>query len=321
MPARKLAILNRKGGVGKTTIATNLAAMAAAEKKDASGKLTNRVLLIDVDPQGDSSQYLSLSNGGRSLDPALAKKDLGLVLRDGLDLADAWHEYTYRKWLQKAEPGCSEGEYYDVKIQETVIRPFKQVKVPNFKVVPAFETIDLEADIDEFLFNLDPSLLQKALKKVENDFDYIFLDCPPSWNRLSKSAVIAAENYLVPIKPGHFELNGIQALLTQVETLNSDVGAALGFNAKLLRVVFGHKQASIKEHGLQELNLRDLFQTLLCQTSIPLSVDAIHSQKNEIPFAFMPSSGNSKLRNAYECLFQEVKRALETIENTEASNV
>lgn len=320
--AKLLSVFNRKGGVGKTTITMNLAAAAAAEVKDASGKYTPRVLLIDLDPQGDCSSYASLSAEGRSaVSPELGKRDMSVVLRDNGSLRDAWHTYSYRKWLNSEEPGCSKATYFDVKLKEESIRPFRVMQIPNFKVVPAYETIDLDFDIDEFLSGLDVFLLREKIREVEDEFDWIFIDCPPSWNRLSKSAVVATENFLIPIKPGTFELNGISALLNQVDVFNGNFGQKYGFDCKPLKIVFGHYQSNVREHVNQSIALRDVFGQVLCQTMVPLSVEAVHSLKNELPFAFS-TNNQSKLRAAYLGLYEEVKRAFasKTSEAGEVSN-
>jgi len=313
--AYKLSVFNRKGGVGKTTIAMNLAAAAASESKDASGKYTPRVLLIDLDPQGACSSYAALSAAARAqVGPEAANRDMRVVLRDKGSLKDAWHEYSYRKWLTREEPGCHFGLYYDVREKEEIKKPFKVVNVPNFKIVPGYEDIDLDYDVDEFLYNLDPFTLRDRIREVEDDFDWIIIDCPPSWNRLSKSAVVATENFLVPIKPGWFELNGLAALLKQVDIFNGDVGTQFDFKAEPLKIVFGHVQGSIREHVNQAISLREVFNEILCQTQIPLSVEAVHSLKNELPFAFS-NNGGSKLKAAYAGLFEEVKRSFAVKEN------
>ena len=136
--ARIVCVVNQKGGVGKTTTAVNLSASIAVAEK--------RVLLIDIDPQGNSTSGVGLTKEG-------AQQTIYQALLRGSGL---------REMIQKTELA------------------FLDVVVSNTDLIGAEIELIQEKDRERKLFHL--------IKEVEEDYDYVFIDCPPSLGLLTISA-------------------------------------------------------------------------------------------------------------------------------------
>lgn len=176
---RVLAIANQKGGVGKTTTAINLAtAMVAVRKK---------VLIVDMDPQGNASTGLGVHHANRkvssyhvlmgeaSLDQAVVKSDVpGLdIVPSGVDLAGA------------------ELELVSVPRRESRLRDAISGRLADM------------------------------------NYDYIYIDCPPALGLLTLNALVAADNVLVPLQCEFFALEGVSHLVKTIERVKKAFNADL----------------------------------------------------------------------------------------------
>ena len=165
--AKVVSFSNQKGGVGKTTSCVNLAAQIALKGK--------KVLMIDMDPQGNATSGLGLSK-------AKIKKTI-----------------------------------YDVIIGQTDIKDaIIKTRFKNLSVVPA--TIEL-AGAELELHELDESLnfTKIALDSVKDDFDYIFIDCPPSLGMLTVKALSVSDGIVIPMQCEFYSLEGMSQLFNTVK--------------------------------------------------------------------------------------------------------
>ncbi len=217
---RIMTIANQKGGVGKTTTAVNLAASLAQHG--------SRVLVIDLDPQGNASTAL-----------------------------DVVHH-----------AGVS--SVYDVLVEDRplagIVRPVAEM--PGLFCAPA--TIDLAgAEIELVPMVARELRLAKALRAYDtSQFDYVFVDCPPSLGLLTVNALVAGEEVLLPIQCEYYALEGVQQLLNTAELVRVNFNPGLYISTVLLTMYDGRTRlaADVAE------DVRAHFGASVLRTIIPRSV-------------------------------------------------
>ena len=184
--AKIIAIANQKGGVGKTTTSINLSASLA--------HFGRRVLLIDMDPQGNSSR-------GLGVDISLLDKCIFDVLVN--------HK----------------------KVEKVII---KSVGLPKLDLLPSkfmlssIETV-LNSNINETYM-----LLREALQSVKDNYDYIIIDCPPSLGLLTINALSAANTILIPVQCEYFALEAVSQILSSISRIQDTYNPELGIEGFLL---------------------------------------------------------------------------------------
>jgi chromosome partitioning protein len=222
---RVLVVANQKGGVGKTTSAVNLAAALAA--------CGLRVLVVDLDPQGNASTALGIDHRA-----------------DNLNIYDALID------------GTPLGE---------LIRP-----VPGFDgldCVPA--TIDLAgAEIELVEMTERESRLRRILSpyagssSANGGYDYIFIDCPPSLGLLTVNALVSGDEVLIPIQCEYYALEGLSALLRNIELVQVHLNPALVVSTVLLTMFDGRTRLAAQVVD----EVREHFGDTALRTMIPRSV-------------------------------------------------
>ena len=182
--ARIIGIANQKGGVGKTTTAVNLSASIAVAEK--------RVLLIDFDPQGNTTSGVGLSKNG------------------------------------------SKDSIYQAIIQHKGLKEvIKDTEIPFLKTVPS--TIDLIGAEVELIDDPRREIrLKDALMDIVNDYDYIFIDCPPSLSLLTVNALTAADSVIIPMQCEYYALEGLSQLMKTIGLIKKNLNPHLEIEGILL---------------------------------------------------------------------------------------
>ena len=167
-----IAVVNQKGGVGKTTTAVNISSVLAKKGK--------KVLLIDEDPQGNATS-------GLGVDKNTEKSIYDVIIND-------------------------------VEINEAIV----QSPIKNLWVCPS--NINLAgAEVELVPMMARESRLKEKLEKVENDFHYIIIDCPPSLGLLTINALTASNSLLVPIQCEYYALEGVGQLMNTVNLIKKQL--------------------------------------------------------------------------------------------------
>ena len=207
--SKVITVINMKGGVGKTTLAVNIAYVLGRFH----GK---KVLLVDIDPQFNATQYLVEQS--KILHHFENKKTVYDILmpskEDGISLSSS------RK-ASKANP---------INLDDFVIKARKFTNNGQLDLIPSsLKLINFETNKRGV-----ENLLKKFLSEKCSHYDYIIIDCPPTLSLLTLSAYLASEYYLIPIKPDYLSSLGLPLLERGLEEYNELYGHSL----KALGVVF-----------------------------------------------------------------------------------
>lgn len=219
---------NQKGGVGKTTTVINLGAFLAERGK--------KVLLIDLDPQAN--------------------------LSSGLGLGSTSFEKTFPNRKQRRPT------IYDVIIgNSTIQESFIASDIENLFLVPA--NIDLAGADIELVNKLSrESLLKSVLKGMDNNYDYIFVDCPPSLGLLTINALVAAQKIIIPVQCEYFALEGLSQLARSIEMIKSNLNKTLQVGGVVLTMY----DARTKLSKAIVSEVRKFFKKKVFKTIIPRNV-------------------------------------------------
>ena len=227
--SRVIAVINQKGGVGKSTTVINLSACLGENKK--------KVLVIDFDPQGNSTS-------GYGIEKEELEHDIYDVILHDYPIEDA--------------------------IMETC--------EPNVFIVPA--TIQLAtAEIELVTTMARESVLKDAVNKVKDEFDYVFIDCPPSLGLLTINALIAANSLIIPIQCEYYALEGVAKLLESMQMVKRRMNPDLEIFGVLMTMF--DSRTTLSKQVVDEV--QEYFGKKTFKTIIPRNVKVSEAPSHGMP--------------------------------------
>ena len=238
-----IALVNQKGGVGKTTTSINLAASL--------GALKQKVLLVDLDPQGNTTT-------GIGVNKADITKSIYDLLIDKATLKDV---------------------IVKTKFKNLFIIP------ANINLAGAdIELMEMSKLDPVFLKNTQ---LKKYLDEIKENFDYIIIDCPPSLGLLTTNALSAADSVIIPVQCEFFALEGIMQLLNSIMLAQKNLNPTLDIEGVLLTMLDSRTNLGLEVVE----DVRSYFKERVYDTIIPRLVRLSEAPSHGKPIlAYDPTS-------------------------------
>ncbi len=202
-----VAVLSRKGGVGKTTSVVSLAGALA--------RLGKSVLVVDLDSQASASLSLGVERA---------------------DLAPSIHDVLFRG--------------------VPAIKAIRSTQTAKVDLLTASADL-MHADVELAPVRNRETRLRDVLQPVKETYDWILLDCPPSFNTLAQSALVASDHFIVPAVPHFLAFDGIQPLLEASVRLAGRYGKPSGFLGVLLTMVDNRTKSARAQATLLREKLGD----------------------------------------------------------------
>ena len=245
-----ISVVNQKGGVGKTTTAVNLAS--------GIGKLKKRVLIVDADPQGNTTSAYGID-----------KRKLTVSVYDLL--------------IGKATAA------------DAIIR----TSFEGVDIIPC--NMDLAgAEVELISINNREAQLKNALCVKKAEYDYIFIDCPPSLGLITINALSASDTVLVPIQCEYFALEGLSQLIGTIRQVKRLYNPRIEIEGILLTMFDG--RLNLTQQVAAEV--KKFFPKELFATTIPRAVRLSEAPSHGMPIQYYDPRNKGSC--AYDKLAQEL---------------
>lgn len=248
-----ITIANQKGGVAKTTTAINISASLA--------HLGKRVLLIDLDPQGNATMGSGVNK--HKLTHSSCEVLLG--------------EVTLASAIQKLEQA-------------------------GYHLLPANGDLTA-AEVGLMDAPQREQRLRQAVDSVRKDYDYVFIDCPPSLNMLTLNALVAADSVLIPLQTEYYALEGLSALVDTIKKVKASANPKLRVSG-ILRTMHDPRNNLANDVSAQLIHH---FGDKVFQSLIPRNIRVAEAPSHGLPVLLYDRSSRGAL--AYMDLAKELLAA------------
>lgn len=259
---KKISIFNQKGGVGKTTSVVNIAvALAILEKK---------VLVIDMDPQANTTTGLgidkytdddSIYDLFYELDDNIENEEYESI---EIENEDEENIDTTSKSLNKEADEEKANEEKEIDLSKYI----KETESGVFLIKSESSLSGLEVE----LVSLDPvkrtQVLKNIVDKIDDSYDYIIIDCPPSLGLLSINALVASDSIIIPIQTEYYALEGVSELMNTYKLVKDSLNENLGIEGVLLTMF--DKRENLSYEVVEEV--KSYFKGKVFRTMIPRNV-------------------------------------------------
>lgn len=273
-----ISFVNMKGGVGKTTLAVNMADFLANRE-------AKRVLLVDVDPQFNATQCLIPS-----------EDYVAYIDGHGTTIVDI---FNYPKPTVSLISGAT----------ETEPAPFSSIK--PYKTSRTFDIIPGRLDL--FRFEMAPgqgteNRLKNYLKHINDKdaYDICIIDCPPTPSVWMTSALIASDYYLIPSKPDPISMTGLDLLNGIIRERKDNYGCACKCAGLVLTIA--DENTIVFKEARKYFSTDPKWKNMLYASAVPKRTDVAKRQLNG---GFILDLNDSKLNLAFSSIVQEFLRRVE----------
>ncbi len=295
-----ISTVNMKGGVGKTTLTVNLATCLAKNH----GK---RVLVVDLDSQINAT--LSLIQPQEFAKLRREKRTLNQLI------------------------------YKEIKLNNRIKRIASEVVRPDACQIKGLDLLPGDIDLyDEYLVSellhnkalsdsrcdfsdvwngFEEQLIKSILAPVVNDYEFIFLDCAPGYNLLTRSGIVASDFYLLPARPEPLSLVGIKLLEGRISKLKESYGDDSCFKAQLLGIVFILTSGNLFDRYYKQVMQRvtvDFNPSQIFENRIPMDVNVAKAVDYFMPAVL--ASPNSSGSKSFAKLAEEFLEKLEVAKSS-----
>lgn len=254
MKNKIIAFANQKGGVGKTTSCVNMAATLSS--------LKNKVLLVDLDPQGNATM-------GSGVEKNQLKLTINEVLQGLSDICEAIIPKT---------PG-------------------------GFAILPANGDLTV-AEVALLRKPNQERMLKNAFNVIQELYDFILIDCPPSLNMLTLNALVAANSVIIPMQCEYYALEGLSALINTIDQVNASLNPSLTLQG-IVRTMYDPRNRLSTEVSAQ---LISHFGNKVYQTVIPRNIRLAEAPSHGMPVLLYDKG--SRGSEAYVALAKELLKSM-----------
>lgn len=226
-----IAVANQKGGVGKSTTTINIASMLA--------RYGNRVLIIDMDPQGHST------------------KGLGIKLEsEDLTIADMLCDST-------------------ISDHQVIKKTYQE----NLEVLPSNLKLAL-AEMNLSSMGAKEFKLRSIIGQLRDSFDFIFIDCPPTFTTLTINAFTTAEQILMPVQMSYFCMEGIDGFVQAVNFVNKQINPVVRHQIQISHVLLTFFDQRTNLSKTIHKSIEEIFGEKILKTYIPVNIKLGEAQLN-----------------------------------------